>query len=179
MYIVVWYMYLLSVSKIVSIVILLLCVYTGTVVRQGEGGAMRDVNEAFSLLEEDLWRRERGGGGGEGEGEVRRRELVRMSLPVTLMERRGEGERGGDYLSFSSRRRDTASPLSVVRTASDTEAIFDDILSQIHNASRYCTCTAMLDHPTQSTQVGPTTLCSLDPVLYQLSLSNQNDVYDL
>ena len=57
---------------------------SGTVVREGE--MMRKVSEAFDLLEEDLWRSDQPGGEG-GEGRGRRRELVRMSLPVTFSER--------------------------------------------------------------------------------------------
>ena len=50
-------------------------------VKAGEGEMMKKMSEAFDMLEEDLWRVE--GGGGRG----RRRELVRMSLPVTFAER--------------------------------------------------------------------------------------------
>jgi hypothetical protein len=87
----------------------------GTVVR-GEVEAMRKMSEAFDLLEEDLWR----GDQLSGEAGGRRRELVRMSLPATLMERH----------------QSPASPLPDMRTVSETEAIFDEILSQIHTASR-------------------------------------------
>ena len=55
--------------------------HPGTVVKAGEGEMMKKMSEAFDMLEEDLWRVE--GGGGRG----RRRELVRMSLPVTFAER--------------------------------------------------------------------------------------------
>ena len=58
--------------------------FPGTVVKAGEGEMMKKMSEAFDILEEDLWR----GEGGEGrEGRGRRRELVRMSLPVTFAER--------------------------------------------------------------------------------------------
>ncbi|CAI8040309.1 hypothetical protein GBAR_LOCUS22470, partial [Geodia barretti] len=86
----------------------------GTVVKAGEGEMMKKMSEAFDMLEEDLWRVE--GGGGRG----RRRELVRMSLPVTFAER---------YEAPSS-------PLPDLKTVSETEAIFDEILSTIHSASR-------------------------------------------
>lgn len=50
-------------------------------VRHGEDDTLRKMGEAFDLLEEDLWRKERDGEGG------RRRELVRMSLPAGFMDR--------------------------------------------------------------------------------------------
>ena len=50
---------------------------------------MMKMSEAFDLLEEDLWGGERGGGGGGGGGG--RRELVRMSLPASFVDRLGSG----------------------------------------------------------------------------------------
>ena len=55
----------------------------GTVVKPGEDEGLRKMSEAFDRLEDDLWGGEREGGGGRW----RRRELARMSLPASLMDR--------------------------------------------------------------------------------------------
>lgn len=49
--------------------------------RSGEEDTLSKMSEAFDLLEEELWRKEREGGRG------RRREMVRMSLPAGFMDR--------------------------------------------------------------------------------------------
>ena len=56
---------------------------TGTVVKPGEEEGLRKMSEAFDRLEDDLWGGEREGGGGRW----RKRELARMSLPASLMDR--------------------------------------------------------------------------------------------